>query len=172
MKKTGRSLNSGVTLIETIMVVAIMAIFSVFLINFVAASNKATAVQQAAVPSRSEAKQAMEAMMKELREGDPSAAGGVTVNSSTVVFSIPNQVSQTNGIQSWKQIQYSYDSTNKRINRIEDGTTTTVLGRNVESLSFSKSNDVVTATLQTQVTISGSTDTVTTSLTSQARLRN
>lgn len=175
MKKARRRSNSGVTLIEAMIAVSILAIFSIFLANFVSASNKAMAVQYAAVPARTEAKQTMEAMIKELREGDPSAPGGFTIAgtapSQTITFKIPNQVSATNGIQSWKQIQFAHDATNKQITRNQDGTST-VLGRNAESLTFSSSNNVVTATLQTQATISGGSDTVTTNLTSQARLRN
>lgn len=175
MKKARRCPNSGVTLIEATIAVSILAIFSIFLAHFVAASNKAMAVQYAAVPARTEAKQTMESMIKELREGDPSAPGGITIAgtapSQTITFKIPNQVSTTNGIQSWKQIQFALDTANKQVTRSQDGAST-VLGRNAESLTFSLTNNVVTATLQTQATISGGTGTVTANLTSQARLRN
>ena len=174
MKNRKNRSNSGVTLIEMIMVTFILAIFSVFLINFVAASNQAMAVQNAGVPARAQAKQTMEAIIKELREGDPSGPDGVTISGSSpsqsITFDIPNEVSST-GIQSWREIGFSHDVAAKEVLRDEDGTSTTI-GRDVESLTFSSSNNVITATLQTQKTISGGTDTVTATLTSQARLRN
>ena len=175
MKNRKSRPNSGVTLVEMVMVTFILAIFSIFLVNFVAASNKAMAVQNAGVPARAEAKQTMEAMIKELREGDPSGPDGITISGSSpsqsITFNIPNEVSSSGGIESWREIQFSRDATAKEVLRDEDGTTTTI-GRNVESLTFSSSNNVITASLQTQKTISGGSDTVTATLTSQARLRN
>ena len=175
LHKSKRNRVCGLTLIEMIIVTAIIAIFSVFLAQFVAVSNKAMAVQQAAVPARAEAKQTMETMIKDLREGDPSGPDGVTISGTaptqSIIFNIPDEVSSSGGIQSWREIEFSLDPDTNEVSRAEDGTAT-VVGRNVQSLTFSSSNNVITANLQTETTIAGGSDTVTATLTSQARLRN
>ena len=137
------------------------------------ATQNAWSIENTAVPARAEAKRALESIAKELREGDPSALGGVTIGGSgtsqTITFSVPNQVSQT-VILSWRQIQFAHDAAQKQVTRTVSGTTT-VLGRNVNSLQFSQSNNVVTATIGTTKTTPEGT-TLQTTLSSQIRLRN
>lgn len=164
----------GMTLVEVLIVLALLSVFSIFVVSLVIISQNAWVVQNTAVPVRAEAKQTMEAMAKELRAGDPSA--GVTIggpNNSQITFSIPNQVSQ-NGVLNWRQIQFSYDPANQQVMRTETANgiaTTTTLGRNVQSLQFALANNVVTTTIGTARTTSAGL-TIQTALTSQLRLRN
>ncbi|GEM_PF-5082427 len=168
--------NQGMTLIELMLVVSLISIFSIFLVNLVMASQNTMAVQNATVPVRAEARQILEAMMKELREADPSAAGGITIggsgNSQDITFRVPNQVSST-GVVSWIKIKFLQDPTTKEVRRTVNDVTTTVLGRNAEVLQFTNpSTNVYHATLQTQKTITGGTGVVTSTLDSEVKVRN
>jgi len=173
MKRKTWKTNSGFTLIEVIIVTAIMSIFSIFLVDLVMTTQKAWSIENTSVSVRGEAKRTLEVIAKELREGDPSAVGGVTIGGSgtsqTITFSVPNQVSQAT-ILSWRQIQYAHDSVQKQVTRTVSGTTTTV-GRDINSLQFSQSNNVVTVTVGTnKLTAEGIT--LQTTISSQIRMRN
>ena len=168
--------NRGMTLIELMLVVSLISIFSIFLVNLVMASQNAMVVQNTTVPVRAEARQILEAMMKELREADPSATGGISIggsgNSQDITFRVPNQVSST-GVVSWTKIKFFQDPTTKEVRRTVNDVTTTVLGRNAEILQFTNpSTNVYHATLQTQKTITGGTDVVTSTLNSEVKVRN
>ncbi len=173
MKEKKRKANSGTTLIEVIVVVSILSVFSIFLVSLVITSQNAWLVQNTSVPVRAEAKRTVEAMVKELREGDLTAPGGIVIggaNNSQITFSVPNQVSQV-GILSWRQIQLSHDTAAQEIVRTENGVNT-VLGRNVTSLQFLLTNNIITAIVGTQKTMSGGTTNIQSTLTSQIKLRN
>src|SRR3989338_4953288 len=148
-----------------LVVSTLIAVFSVFLVNLVMTSQNAMLIQHTAVPARMEAKQTMEAMIKELRAADPSAPGGVTIAGSQITFSIPDTVSQS-GIQSWRQVQYALDSVAQEVTRTE-GVNTTILGRNVDLLQFTKVSNVVTVTVRATKTASGGTTNINSMLTSQ-----
>ena len=174
--KTIRNSNQGMTLIELTLVVSLMSIFSIFLVNLVMASQNTMAVQNTTVPVRAEARQILEAMMKELREADPSASGGITIGGSgnvqDITFKIPNQVSST-GVTSWTTIKFDLDSTAKQVRRTVNDVTTTVLGRNAEALQFTNpSANVYKATVQIQKTMTGGSDTITSTVSSEIKVRN
>ena len=164
--------NKGMTLIEMMVVMGIVSVFSIFVVNLVITSQNAFLIQNSAVPMRSEAKKTMETIVKELREADPSAAGGIMIdnNSSRITFSVPNQVSQL-GIQSWRQIQFSLNTNTQEAIRTESGVNT-VIGRTVEQLTFANDgNNAITITVQTTRTTSSGT-VMRSQLSSQTRLRN
>ncbi|MBI3999928.1 MAG: type II secretion system protein [Candidatus Omnitrophica bacterium] len=172
MSKKRWKTNSGLTLVEILVVMSILSIFAIFLVSLVITSQNAWMVQNTSVPVRAEVKRAMETMVKEFREADPSAPGGIAIsgaNNSQITFSVPNQVSQA-GILSWRQIQFSYDQIQRQVIRTENGANT-VLGRNVQSLQFAQANNIVSATVGTSVTtMSGMI--IQSTLTSQAKVRN
>ena len=173
MKTKKRKANAGLSLIEVMVVSGLLTFFSIFLVSLIVVSQNAWIIQNNAVPVRAEAKRTMESMIKELREGDPSAAGGVVIagtNDSQITFEVPDEVSQT-GISSWRQIQFSYDQGDQEVVRTESGTDTTI-GRNVQSLQFVLADsDTITITLGTQRTTAGGT-VLQATLTSQVKLRN
>lgn len=173
MKKKSQKANSGVTLIEVMVVTAILSVFSTFLVSLLMTSQNAWLIENTSVPVRAEAKRTVETIVKELREGDPTAPGGITIggpNNSQITFSVPDQVSQTK-ILSWRQVQFSHNSVTQEVTRTEKGNDT-VLGRNVTSLQFSLANNVITTTIGAQKTIPGGTATIQSILTSQIKLRN
>ena len=172
MKTEKLKSNSGLTITEVIVVLGILSVFSIFLVNIVITSQNAWLVQNTSVPMRVEAKQTMEAMAKELREGDPSAPGGIVIGgagNSQITFQVPNQVSQA-GVQSWRQIQFSHNVALQQVVRTE-GVNVTTLGRNITSLQFAEANNVITTTVGARRITSGGLD-VRSTLTSQVRLRN
>lgn len=175
MKRLSKN-NRGLTLIELMFVVTLISIFSIFMVNLVMASQNTMAVQNAAVPVRAEARQILESMMKELRAADPSATGGISIggsgNSQTITFRIPNQVSSTS-IMSWTKVEFYLDATSKEVRKEVDDTTVTVVGRDAEVLQFTNpATNVYHATVQIQKKISGGTGTITSSLSSEAKVRN
>ena len=165
--------NSGMTLIELTIVGALLSIFSIFMVNIVMLTQTAWSVENTAVPVRTEGKRTLESIAKELREGDPSAPGGVVIggsgNSQTITFSVPNQVSKT-AILSYRQIQFAHDSAQSQVTRTANSATSTV-GRNINSLQFSQANNVVTVTIGT-TKISAEGRTLQTTVSTQIRLRN
>ncbi len=190
MKRKTRKTNSGFTLVEVMVVTLIMSIFSIFLVTLIKTTQTAWSIENTAVPVRGEAKRSIEVIAKELREGDPSAFSGATIggsgNSQTITFYVPNQVSQS-AITSWRKVLFSRDSTNQEISRrmrtdnsaftYTDSCTQhstdscTTVGRNINSLQLSKSNNVVTVTIGTTKTTPEGT-VLQTSISSQIRLRN
>ena len=178
-----RQQNVGLTLIEMMIVTALLSIFSIFIVNLIVVTQKAWTIEHTAVPIRNEAKRSLEVMAKELREGDPSAPGGVAIggtgNSQNITFSVPNQVSQTS-ILSWRQVQFTHQTDSAQcsnntqitpcVTRTTNGTTA-IIGRNINSLQFTQANNIVTATVGTsKATPEGAT--LQTTLSSQVRLRN
>ena len=190
MKQKTWKTNSGFTLIELIIVTAIMSIFSIFLVNLVMTTQKAWSIENTSVPVRGDAKRTIEVIARELREGDPSAYSGITIGGSgtsqSITFYVPRTVSQS-AITSWRKILFSHDSTNKDVSRrmridnsafaYTDSCTQhntdscTTVARNVISLQFSQSNNVVTATVGTSKTTTEGIALQTT-ISSQIRLRN
>lgn len=173
MNRKDEKSNAGMTLIEVMVVLSLLSMFSIFLVSLVTTSQNAMMIQNTAVPVRTEAKQAMEAMVKELREADPSAPGGVViggVNNSQITFQVPNQVSQT-GILSWRQIQFSHDAVGQQVIRTENAAAT-ILGRNVTSLTFTLAANVITTALGASRTTPIGATVIQFPLTSQVRLRN
>lgn len=173
---TIRMNDRGLTLIELTLVVSLISIFSIFMVNLVMASQNAMIVQNTTVPVRAEARQILEAMVKELREADPSATGGISIGGSgnfqNITFRVPNQVS-SGAIVSWTKIKFDIDSTTKEVTRTVNDVTTTILGRNAEVLQFTNpSINVYKATLQTQKTLTGGTNVVTSTLSSEVQVRN
>ena len=176
MKKNKTRHNAGFTLMEMMVSMSLLSIFSIFMVNLVMVTQQAWTIEYTAAPVRTEAKKTLEVIAKELREADPSAAGGVVIgtnggnsSSQSITFSVPNQVSQTS-IQSWRVIQFNHDTTQNLVNRVAGGTTT-VVGRNINSLQFSVASNVVTTTIgASKATPDGRTLQAT--LSSQVRLRN
>lgn len=176
MKRLREKNDRGITLIELMLVVSLISIVSIFLVKVVMTSQNSMAVQQTSVPVWAEARQTLESMTKELRAADPSATGGISIggsgNSQDITFRIPNQVSNT-GVVSWTKIKFDRDPTSKEIRRTVDDLTTTVLGRNAEVLQFTNpSANVYQATLQIQKTVSGGTNTISSNLSSEVKVRN
>ena len=174
MRKHKRLHNAGLTLMETLISSALLAIFSIFIVNIVVVTQKAWTIEHTAVPVRAEAKKTIEVISKELREGDPSAPGGVAIggsgNSQTITFSVPNQVSDSS-ISSWRQVQFTHDVGQNYVNRTSSDTGTTTIGRNINLLQFSQANNIVTTTIRaTKATPEGTN--LQTTLSSQVRLRN
>lgn len=168
--------HRGVTLVELIFVISLISIISIFLVNVVMTSQNSMAVQNTAVPVWAEARQTLDAITKELRAADPSASGGISIggsgNTQDITFRIPNQVS-TNGAISWTKVKFHRDSTSKEIRRTVNDVTMTVLGRDAEVLQFTNpSANVYKATLQIQKVVSGGTDTITSNLSSEVKVRN
>ncbi|MBI4395083.1 MAG: prepilin-type N-terminal cleavage/methylation domain-containing protein [Candidatus Omnitrophica bacterium] len=169
IKTIGKS-NAGMSLVEIMIVMTLLSIFSIFMVNLIMTSQNATTIQNISVPIRAEAKQIMEAMMRELRAADP--AEGITIDgtgNSRITFSVPTVVS-SQGVTDHDQIQFSYDQVQRQITRT-DGTNTDILGRNVQSLVFSQANDVITATVGTRATTAAGTA-IEATLTSQVKVRN
>ncbi len=170
--------NRGLTLVELMMVMSLISIISIFLVNVVMTAQNSMTVQQTSVPVWAEARQTLESMTKELRAADPSATGGISIggsgNSQDITFSIPKAVSNSqNKVISWTKIKFYRDSTAKEIRRTVNDVTTTVLGHNAETLQFTNpSTNVYKATLQTQKTISGGSDIITSNLSSEVKVRN
>jgi type II secretory pathway pseudopilin PulG len=165
IQKKNKKKIIGLTMVEMIVVMTILAIFSIFIVSFVVTSRQAWEVQNSSMAVRFEAKEGMETMVKELRETSLGSPIGITIpaspNNNTICFAIPNQISASK-ISSWKRVVYAYDSTNKQIIRKENGTDCSIscpsasscktLARNVESLQFSRSTDLVTVTVATSGT--------------------
>lgn len=173
MKRKTWKINSGFTLIEVLIVTAIMSIFSIFLVDLVTTTQKAWSIENTSVPVRGEAKRTLEVIAKELREADPSAPSSVTIGGSgtsqSITFSVPNQVSQST-ILSWRQIQFAHDLIQKQVTRTVGGITT-IVSRDINSLQFSQSNNVVTVTVGTnKLTAEGIM--LQTTIGSQIRMRN
>ena len=179
IKKT----QSGFTLVELMFVTLILAIFSIFLISFSMTSQTALEVGRTAVSTRADAKQAMEAMIKELREASLKNGKTIQLNpdgTPGICFKIPLTVSQS-APTSWKQIKFTYNSAAKRIDRIEINSDNcsvacstgncATFARNVQSLQFTKTNDVVDVTISANETTAGGRSLVST-LTSQVTVRN
>lgn len=163
-------------MIELILVISLISIISIFLVNVVITAQNSMTVQQTSVPVWAEARQSLESMTKELRAADPSATGGISIggsgNSQDITFRIPNQVSSS-GVTSWTKIKFFRDSTSKEIRRTVNDVTITVLGHNAEVLQFTNpSTNIYKATLQTQKTISGGSDIITSNLSSEVKVRN
>ena len=168
--------HRGVTLVELIFVISLISIISIFLINVVMTSQNSMAVQNTAIPVWAEARKTLDVMTKELRAADPSASGGISIggsgNTQDITFRIPNQVSSS-GVISWTKVKFHRDSTAKEIQRTVNDVTTTVLGRDAEALQFTNpSANVYKVTLQIQKAISGGTDTITSNLSSEVKVRN
>lgn len=175
MKNRKIKSNSGLTLLEMMIGSALLALFSIFLVNFVMTTQKAWMIEHTAVPIRNDAKRALEVMVKEFREGDPSAYGGISISGSapsqTIAFSVPREVNQSS-ILSYRAVTFAHNATQKYITRTTDGVTD-IVARNIDSLlfSYSSSNQIVTATVGTsKATPEGTT--LQTTLSAQARFRN
>ena len=191
MKRKIGARNSGLTLIEVMIVIALMSIFSIFLVNLLMVTQTAWSIENTSVPVRAEAKRTLEVIAKELREGDPSAFSGATIGGSgtsqSITFYVPNQVSQS-AITSWRKVLFSHDSTNKEVSRRmrtdnsafaftdscsvhnTDGCTT--VGRNINSLQFAQSNSTTYTVTAGTSKVSPEGRTLQATVSSQLRLRN
>lgn len=172
-----RNSKRGFSIVEVMVALSIFSIFSIFLVRFVIDAQNTFIIQQTTAPIRAEAKQLMELIMRELRAADPSAPGGITLSgagtSMGITFRIPDQVSTTGGVQSWRKIEFLHNSISKICTRTENDINVSTVGRNVEELTFQNmGNSVYQATVKTAKTISGGTDVLTVTLSSEARVRN
>ena len=165
--------RSGFSLVELMLVMALMSIFSMFIVNLVMLSRHAYEIQLSSTRVRDEAKRGIEAMLKELRQTSLSNPNGVTIagGNAQINFAVPNQVTQA-GIQSWRPVEFSYDAANQQIVRTEGGANPSVLAKQIQSLQFARVNEVVTATVTTQANTSTDGYVTSARLISQITMRN
>ncbi|PIW63985.1 MAG: hypothetical protein COW12_08775 [Candidatus Omnitrophica bacterium CG12_big_fil_rev_8_21_14_0_65_45_16] len=112
----------------------------------------------------------LQTMAKELKEAGPSSPIGITIGAeqTSIIFAIPDEVGSEE-INSWKQIMFSFDDATGEITRTGDASS--VIGRDVQSLTFSQAGNVITIALEVADETAGG-KTLTTSLTSQIAMRN
>src|SRR3989338_3810075 len=96
-KKMTDSKNCGFTLIEMITVVALVMIFSIFLVALMQVTETARGIGNASVEVRNDAKLALEKIMRELREtslSSPLGASGIARSNgnSRISFPVPNVI--------------------------------------------------------------------------------
>jgi prepilin-type N-terminal cleavage/methylation domain-containing protein len=169
--------QAGLTLLEMMVVSSLISIFSIFMVNVLMITQNALALQKRGTPVRTEAKQAMEYMAKELREADLTAPGGIDVIPNTqITFKKPKQVT-TWGISSWRCVQF--DKVGTDIYRYESEDESCVdsnpdlIGRNVSSLQFNQiTNNIIGVTVGTSLTDTNIAAPMQSTLTSQIKLRN
>ncbi len=154
---------SGMTMLELLIVTAITVVFSLFVSSLFILSRNAWEIGNASLLTRDQAKRAIDFMMKELRESSLSSPISVQIPASPantqICFAIPNQVSASQ-IDSWTQIIYQYDPNARQLLRQQGGTgcavtagaAQTILARNVQSVTFSMSSDIVSAAIETRST--------------------
>ena len=168
----GRKKHAGFTLIEVVFVSALMAIFSLFIVNLAILSRNAWQIEQSSSSVRNESKRGMEAMLKELRQTSLTNPNGITISNGNarISFALPNQVSQA-GIQSWRPVEYSYDAAAQELVRTENGANASVLARQIQSLQFTRAGNVISTTIVSNGTTANGTS-ISSTLTSQVRMRN
>jgi len=191
LKETYRNRNqAGMSLLEMIVVSAILSTFSLFIGSLIMVTQDAVAIQSTGTPVRTEAKQTMEYIAKELREADLSAAtrlllppNGIDIDpNNQITFYKPDQIDDA-GIQSRRCVQFYLNTggitteEQQRVYRIESSNqncagTPELIGRNVSSLQFAFNNGVVTTNITTTKTSQETAATMQSTLTSQFKLRN
>lgn len=168
-----RKQQTGLSLLELMVVSSILSVFSIFMVNLLMVTQNALSIQNTGTPVRTEAKLAMEYMAKELREADPGAPLGINGGNGQITFYKPYLVTQA-GVQSWCRVQFQ--QVGQEVRRTQDGAPgcpqvqNELIGRNVALLQFAVNADVVTATVQTSM--QGKMGTIQSTLTSQIKLRN
>lgn len=164
--------NKGFTLVELMVVTVLLSVVSLFLVTMTMVSRIAWEMQFSSILMRNEAKKAMETVAKELRQTSLSNPNGVVISPDTtgINFAVPNVVSQAS-IVSWRPVEFSYDAANQQLIRTENGANATTLARQVQSMQFTRINNVVTATIQTGGTTPRGTP-ISSLQTVQATMRN
>jgi hypothetical protein len=163
MKKKRCRENSGMSLVESTIVIGTLAIFSIFLVSLTAVSRNAWEMGNASIMARSDAKLGMEAIAKELRAADPDSAIGVTLNPNPalgngICFAVPSAVAQGQ-INVWTRVIFQFDAANNQILRMQGAANCadvcspanncSAIARNVQSLTFAQAGNAINTTVTT-----------------------
>jgi len=105
--------NNGMTLIELMVVVAILSFIILGLVTFFTGGAKSWVAGQSQLKAQREARQAMERMVREIREGKEIVAG--SVNSFTVKIPVFDNDGLLTG--DYNNITYEYELENNVIKR-------------------------------------------------------
>ncbi len=160
----------GVTSVEIMATVALFALVSAVVIAIFIVTQTIWAESLSNVMVQNDAKLPMQAIVKELKEADPSSPVGITISPDqrTITFAIPASTSAT-AITSWTQISFSFNSSTREVTRTAG--TSSIVGRRISALSFSQLGNVVTAVLTAAGTAANGR-TLSTTITSQIAMRN
>ena len=168
-EKCKRQFSRGITSSEILVSVAIISLIAVVILSILITLQVAWSNGAIDVRLQHEAKQPMQAIIKELKEADPNSPIGITISPDqrTITFAVPQTVG-TDAITAWTQVSFSFDASTGNITRTSSKTST--VGRQISNLIFSRTADMITVSL----TATGSTadgKILTASLTSQAAMR-
>jgi len=166
-------------------VMALLSLFSVFLVSLIKLSNNTWSIGSVTTSVQNNSKRIVESMIQELREADPSAppptgfTEPITISADfrTITFVAPNDVDE-DGPVDWNTIQYTLNVGTQQISRsftppLSVTPTTTILARNVEALQFAKSvtdNEITISLTTLGLTKAGQT--IRSPLTSKVTVRN
>ena len=165
------SCAQGLTSFEILASTFVFSLISIVVISIFISTQMLWNDSVVHVRLQTETKQPMQAMIKELKEGGTSPPATVTISGDlrTITFDIPETVSATE-ITSWTEITYSFDPNTGQITRTVDAQNS-VIGRQINNLSFSQSGNVIMINLDaTRTTADGKN--LSSALVSQATMRN
>ena len=160
---------SGVSSVEILMSVAILSLISIVILSTFFVTQLVWTDSLINLKLQEDIKKPMYAIIKELKEADPNSPTGISITNGgqSITFAVPATTSST-AITSWTQVTFSFDSANGQITRTSF--TSTVIGRQIASLTFSQSNNIISVSITaTGTTVKGKV--MTTSLSSQAAMR-
>lgn len=155
--------NKGLSLVELIVVIAVMSVIGAILVRFLILGNAAWHSGDAEIRATQEARKGIMSMVKELRQTNANSLrtiGGALYQDNTIYNSIVFQVvSDNNGdgsvITSTGTTEWSapitYYVNNGQLIRLFDNTQT-VIANNVTALQFCRQVNTLQVMLQTTVT--------------------
>ena len=165
-----RQAQKGFSIIEVLMSTAIFSLISLVVLSVLIVTQVVWNDSIINVKMQDEAKKPIQAMIKELKEADPSSPIGITISADqrTITFAVPQTISAT-AITAWTQISYSFDAATGQVTRTSNSQSS-VIGRQISALTFSRSGSMITVNLTaTGTTVQGRT--LSTTLTSEAKMR-
>lgn len=150
--------NSGLTLIETIIVIFLFSIVLASIYNILTTSRFSWKSASSQLTVQQEARRGLNTMLKELRQARLSTISGVPVDGmphSSITFQIPESITES-GVTWSSNIQYSLGGLNSaQLIRTQDSGQR-VLANNISILTFDRSPsspDTITINIATQKNI-------------------
>lgn len=165
--------KKGFSLIELMVVFAVFSMLLLVGSGVFLSARDVSDWNYHSITLQKEMRRTLTTMSEEIRESSPSSPNPILITTNNITFEIPASVSQ-NHVTSWTQISYAL-GVDGVVNRTANGQTQPI-GNSVQSLNFTYPLDPQTAPRTVQIRITGSRNTLkttlTTTVTGQVTLRN